>query len=252
MPNTIHWFENPATAVKTATDLLRQGGKAVVTPTKVGYIISTVDAGGLERKFDLKQRAKRKPAVVLCSSVEQLRELAVTNEQIEQLYSRCYQENLLLGCILPWRPEAMAKYIPEGADAMVHDARNTSCFVIRFGEPSEQIVRAIWEQDHKLTFASSANPSGQGNRGRLDGIGERIASGADLLIEADAYVAQQQPAASPETRYEQGVMISMVDEAGKLSAEPPVVIRRGLTVDRLMLELTRIYDKFDYRHGQYY
>ena len=84
MPNTIHWFENPATAVKTATGLLRQGGKAVVTPTKVGYIISTVDAGGLERKFDLKQRAKRKPAVVLCSSVEQLRELAVTNEQIDQ------------------------------------------------------------------------------------------------------------------------------------------------------------------------
>jgi len=252
MPSTINWSNGPEATVSQAVQLLKQGGKAIVSPTKVGYIIITTDAAGLERKFDLKQRAKRKPAVVLCSSVEQLRELAQTNEQIDQLYTRCYQENLLLGCILPWKPEAMKKYIPEGADSMVHDSRNTSCFVIRFGTPSEQVVGQLWANDHQLVFASSANPSGQGNRGKLDGIGERIASGADLLIDADDYVASQQPDASAETRYEQGVMISMVNEAGQLSDQPPVVIRRGLTVDRLMLELTRIYDRFDYRHGQYY
>jgi tRNA A37 threonylcarbamoyladenosine synthetase subunit TsaC/SUA5/YrdC len=252
MPTTIHWSENPETAITSAVKLFEEGGKAIVTPTKVGYIIATVDADGLEAKFDLKQRAKRKPAVVLVNSIEQLRELAVTDDKIDQLYARCYQENLLLGCILPWKPEAMAKYIPEGSDAMVHDTRNTSCFVIRFGEPSERIVKAMWDTHHQLVFASSANPSGQGNRGILAGIGERIASGADLLIEADAFVASQQPASDPATRYEQGVMISMVGEDGQLTDQPPVVIRRGLTVDRLMLELTRIYDRFDYRHGQYY
>src|SRR4051812_27733350 len=118
MPTTIHWSENPKKATSEAVTLLKQGGKAVVTPTKVGYIISTIDAIGLQAKFDLKQRAKRKPAVVLVSSLEQLHELAVTDDKIDQLYARCSEENLLLGCILPWKPEAMGKYIPEGAGTM--------------------------------------------------------------------------------------------------------------------------------------
>jgi tRNA A37 threonylcarbamoyladenosine synthetase subunit TsaC/SUA5/YrdC len=252
MNHTIHWADNPEAAIQQATELLATGGKAVVTPTKVGYIISTVDAAGLERKFDLKQRTKGKPAVVLCTSVEQLRELAHTDTKIDQLYARCYDQDILLGCILPWKPEAMAKYIPAGADPMVHDSRNTSCFVVRYGAPSEQIAAELWGKHHRLVFASSANPSGQGNRGQLDGVGERILSGADLLIEADDYVAAQQPGKSLETRYEQGVMISLVNDSGGLTTDPPTVIRRGLSLDRLMLELSRIYDRFDYRHGQYY
>lgn len=251
MQTTLHWSNNSKTVVATATKLLISGGKAIVSPTKVGYIVATVDAAGLERKFDLKNRPKRKPAVVLCASVEQVRKIALINPKIEQLYNRCYDQNILLGCILPWKPTAMSKFIPAGADAMVHDPHNTSCFVIRFGEPSEQIAKVLWDNHHQLIFASSANPSGLGNRGQLAGIGERIANGADLLIEADDYVRSQQPTASPETRYEQGVMISMVDTSGDLS-DTPVVIRSGLALERLMLELSSIYDRFDYRHGQYY
>ncbi len=68
----------------------------------------------------------------------------------------------------------------DGSDAMMMDARGTSCFVIKFGLPSEFIARELWDSHGKVVFASSANPSGQGNRGRIDGIGERISAEADL------------------------------------------------------------------------
>ncbi len=55
-----------------AVDLLLQGGKMLVTPTKVGYIIMTIDVGGLKRKFESKQRAPTKAGVVLFVSLQQL------------------------------------------------------------------------------------------------------------------------------------------------------------------------------------
>ena len=44
-----------------------------------------------------------------------------------------------------------------------------------------------------MVYASSANPSGKGNRGKVEGIGERIEGAVDLVIEADDYVASIQP-----------------------------------------------------------
>lgn len=247
----IHWSDNPEQAVQTAVEKLNVGGQAIVSPTKVGYIIVTADAAGVRKKFQLKNRPEKKPAVVLCSSVEQMKALAQTTPEIDELYQRCYDQDILLGCILPWRDDARRIYIPDGADQFVHDSRNTSCFVIRFGQPSERIARQLWENEGKLIFASSANPSGQGNRGRLEGVGEQIYNGADLLIEADGFVRAQQPNKDDTTRYEQGVMISMISDDISFT-DTPVVIRRGLDVDKLMLELTKIYDQFDYRHGAYY
>ena len=48
-----------------AVDLLLEGGRMIVSPTKVGYIIMTTDIGGLKRKFSSKQRSLNKPSVVL-------------------------------------------------------------------------------------------------------------------------------------------------------------------------------------------
>ena len=50
--------------------VLREPGGVIVSPTKVGYIIMTTDAKGLDRKFDIKDRPRNKPGVVLCSSIE--------------------------------------------------------------------------------------------------------------------------------------------------------------------------------------
>lgn len=237
--------------MKEAITLLLQEGKAVVTPTKVGYIIATTDRAGLERKFALKGRPRSKPGVVLCSSVAQVAELAEMSKEIRHLYESCFNKDLLLGCILPWKPKAIERYVPkDGTQELIMDKRHTSCFVIRFGKPSEAMCQELWDH-HRLIFASSANPSGKGNRGKLEGVGEQILTGVDLAMEDDAYVASQQPGATAGTRYEQGVMVSMVDADGRLT-DNPTVIRKGLAVEQLMLELAMIWNRFDYRHGAYH
>ncbi|MEL4152889.1 Sua5/YciO/YrdC/YwlC family protein [Corynebacterium bovis] len=243
-----------------AVDLLREPGHIVVSPTKVGYIIVTSDREGLERKFAVKNRKRNKPGVVLCGSMEQLRELAEMTPEIERFYQTCWDRDILMGCILPWREEAKA-LLPEGADELATDARGTSCFVIRFGVPGENIARELFEKDRRLVFASSANPSGQGNRGVVAGIGEAIAGEADLVIESDEYVAGIQPDKTVETRYEQGVMVSFVDADGTLVPEQhgersvspcPGLIRRGIYVDEIVAILSEQFNSWDYRHGQYY
>ncbi|ALJ19795.1 L-threonylcarbamoyladenylate synthase [Microbacterium sp. No. 7] len=241
-----------------AVELLRSGGGLVVSPTKVGYVIVAVDAAGLERKFEVKRRPRRKPGVVLCGSLDQLVTLAELSDEVEGFYRTHWRQDVLLGCILPWTRHGRA-HIPPGAEELVMDDRATSCFVVRFGEPGERIARALWDRDHTVLFASSANPSGQGNRGRVDGIGERIARGVDLVIEADDYVRSVQP--DTGSRYEQGVMVSFVDGDGELVPEQrgargvspaPTVIRGGLAQDRIVANLAAQFPTWDYRHGQHY
>jgi hypothetical protein len=112
-----------------------------------------------------------------------------------------------------------------------------------------------------VVFASSANPSGKGNSGRIDGIGERIHNDADLVIAGDDYVRSIQRGVTENDRYEQGVMVSMVDANGKLvpqqkgqrSIQPrPTVIRKGLHIDRIMSMLSDLFPSWDYRQGTYY
>ena len=70
-----------------------------------------------------------------------------------------------------------------------------------------------------MVYASSTNPFGKEKRGKAEGIGDHIENAVDLVIEADDYVASIQPDKTIETRYEQGVMVSMVDKDGKLILE---------------------------------
>lgn len=242
-------------------DLLNAGGGAIVSPTKVGYIIMTADKAGLERKFSAKERARNKPGVVLCGSMEQLKALAELTPEIEAFYQAHWDADVLLGCILPWKAEGK-QFIPQdGCDELMMDGRGTSCFVIKFGVPSEQIAAELWANEKKLTLASSANPSGKGNRGLIEGVGERIENEVDLLIEANDYVASIQPGESIETRYEQGVMVSMVDDNGTIVPEQkgergvtpcPVLIRKGLDCDKIMNLLSDHFLTWDYRQGAYY
>jgi tRNA A37 threonylcarbamoyladenosine synthetase subunit TsaC/SUA5/YrdC len=259
MDKKVNWNED---SVQKGLDLLKGVGAAIVSPTKVGYIIMTSDRKGLERKFDAKKRNLNKPGVVLCSSMEQLKELAQLNEEIEAFYQKHWDEDILLGCILPWKKESADKYIPDdGSRELMMDKRETSCFVIKYGTPSENIATKLWEEEGKLVFASSANPSGKGNRGVVEGIGGRIENEVDLIIEANDYVASIQPDMDEDSRYEQGVMVSMVDKDGNLipiqdgerQIEPcPILIRKGLDVDRIMFNLSEFFLSWDYRQGSYY
>lgn len=255
---TIHWNGG---LQPEAVKVLSADGGMIVCPTKVGYIIMTSDAKGLERKFDAKQRNRNKPGVVLCGSLEQLKELAQLNPEIESLYQQHWDQDVLLGCILPWKVDAVARIPEDGSKDLMMDRRQTSCFVIKFGTPGENLAKELWENHGKFSFASSANPSGKGNRGLVEGIGERIESQADLIIEANDYVKSIQPNESEKTRYEQGVMVAMVDEQGKLVPEQkgernitpcPILIRKGLDVDKIMSMLSDTFTTWDYRHGNYY
>lgn len=244
-----------------ALTILSGLGGMIVCPTKVGYIIMTSDKKGLERKFEAKQRNRNKPGVVLCGSMEQLKTLAQMNPEIEAFYQAHWDADVLLGCILPWKREAIDQLPTDGIKDLMMDSRQTSCFVIKFGKPGEIIAKSLWEQHGKFSFASSANPSGKGNRGLVENIGERIEEFADLIICANDYVKSIQPNESDATRYEQGVMVSMVDGAGKLIPEQaekrkvtpcPVLIRKGLDVDKIIGLLSNNFNTWDYRHGDYY
>lgn len=230
---------------------LDTAGNTMVSPTKVGYIIMTADRVGLNVKFEVKKRPTRKPGVVLCSGIEHLSALAELNDDILALYQAHYDQDILLGCILPWQKDAMHFIPDDGSTELMMDARQTSCFVIRFGKPSEEVVAHRWNNGKKLTFASSANESGKGNMGVFAGIGERILGGVTYAVEADDFVKSIQPTKTVETRHEQGVMVSMVNDDGSLT-DVPVLIRKGLDVDKIMALLADHYDSWDYRQGSYY
>lgn len=90
------------------------------------------------------------------------------------------------------------------------DSRGTSCFVIRFGAPSEIIADELWSKHDKLVFASSANSSGKGNYGRVAGVGGRINDEADLVIGADEFVHSIQPGTSEYNRWLRAVELFTV------------------------------------------
>lgn len=239
-----------------AIEVMNTEGGVIVSPTKVGYIIMTKDMKGLERKFAAKRRKRSKPAVALCGSLEEFRELALYDEKILKLYEMHWEQDVLLGCILPWSEKGRERLRKAGTEELATDERGTSCFVVKFGKPSELIAKKMWDDSETICFASSANPSGVGNKGKVANIGERIDSMVDLVIDGDEYVHSIQPNESEETRYEQGVMLSFVDDQGKLLVDGqspyPMLIRRGLDCDKIMRNMSKLYNSWDYRHGAYH
>ena len=228
---------------------LAEGNTVAIVPTKVGYIVAAVDRNGLERKFELKERPLNKPGVVLASVLEQFYEIAEVNDTFNrELIEQIYATGALCGFILPWNKKAMEHYVPEDLQELVQDKKGTSCFVYNHGIYTEVLANNMLRNHELIVFASSANPSGQGNRGRFKGIGEKIINGADIVIEADDYVKAQQPSKDEGSRYEQGVMVSLV-------TENPTVIRTGLdigTIVSVMAEVCGRKRAFDFRPGAYY
>ena len=157
-------------------DILKGEGGCIVCPTKVGYIIMTSDKAGLERKFEAKERNRNKPGVVLCGSMDELRALAQLNPEIEAFYQKHWDEDILLGCILPWKPEAFEKLkaYGDGREELMTDVRGTSCFVIKFGKAGEQLGCQTLGRRQDGLCLNQLTQSGKGNRGKVEGIGERI------------------------------------------------------------------------------
>ncbi|WGD50114.1 translation factor (SUA5) [Bradyrhizobium sp. CB1650] len=187
-----------------AVDLLLEGGRMIVSPTKVGDIIMTTDIGGLTRMFSFEeassQQARRRAVPVdgaaSAAPGPERRNRRVLSARLGQRHSA--------GLHFTLESRRQGTHPHDGSEPLMMDQRSTSCFVIKFGAPSELITHALWEDHGALAFASSANPSGKGNSGRVDGIGERINDEADLVIAADDYVRGIQPSANVKTATNKG------------------------------------------------
>lgn len=95
-----------------AVDILSGTGGMIVSSTKVGYIIMTSDGMGLKRKFAAKQRNLDKPGVVLCGSMEQLRELADMTGEIDAFYQKPGMKTFFLVAFCPGRRKRRRNTFP--------------------------------------------------------------------------------------------------------------------------------------------
>lgn len=226
------------TEIESAYNIVKEGG-LIVCPTKVGYILVGNTEAALLRKFDLKQRPLKKSAVVL-TNYENLFTVAQVPAEHQAFIDRIEESEYLCGFICERREEAFES-LDEKAREMSQQPDGTSCFVINHGAYSEYLVeRAVEDNSHIL--ASSANPSGTGNRGQFEKIGERILNGVDMAIEHDAYVAQRYEPDSGE----QGVMVSFM-------TEKPTIIRKGLNTEEIEAILADVYgeDGYEVQHGMH-
>ena len=139
-------------------EILKGEGGCIVCPTKVGYIIMTNDKAGLERKFEAKERNRNKPGVVLCGSMDELRALALLNPEIEAFYQKHWDEDILLGCILPWKAEAFEKLkaYGDGREELMTDVRGTAVLLSNLGKLVNNWLpnfgkKVRWSTPHQLT-----------------------------------------------------------------------------------------------------
>jgi len=224
--------------IEQAYQKIKEGG-LIICPTRVGYILVGNTEDAIKRKFQLKHRPLQKSAVVL-TDYEQIFDIAEVPQEHKKFVDAIEQADLLCGFIMKRREEKFVHLDPFTRD-ITRQPDGTSCFVIHHGDYSEYLTRRARE-DGMYIFASSANRSGTGNRGRFENIGVEIVNGVDYTIEDNAYVAQRYVPDSGE----QGVMVSFMGER-------PAVIRRGLNMKEIGEILDRVYGKdgWDMKHGEH-
>jgi hypothetical protein len=88
--------------------------------------------------------------------MQQIRLLANVNDEVDAVYKKARDEDILLGCSLPWK-ERTKNYIPTcSLKELMTDRRDTSCFVIKCGIPSESIARTLWESTRTVMAAEGS------------------------------------------------------------------------------------------------
>ena len=134
----------------------------------------------------MKGRPRSEPGVVLLSSLDQLEELAVVNDNIRGLYQSCWQKDILLGCILPWHLGRLIVTSHKTGHATwcrMHAAprASSSSMAIRRSASRRISGRTIVCCHLPLRRTRPA----KGNRGQLQYVGDDIIAKADHLVFAD-------------------------------------------------------------------
>lgn len=166
---------------KRVFDVLKAGGIALL-PGDVGYFLVAGNFDGVAKIFSTKNRGahKRHPTI---GSLELQRELhTLTPEQGEIIKHLTEDIGLPLAVVGRYRPDhAMMKHFDEesldasSADGTIHMAINV-------GSLANELAR-LAHAENFLLQGSSANPSGTGNKFRLEDVPEEIKSIADIVID---------------------------------------------------------------------
>ena len=161
--------------------VMKAGGVAVL-PLSVSYAIFAHTARGVERIFELKQRAQTKPNGVI-GNWDIFFEVMDTTARDKDLVRCIVQEyNLPLSVIAAFKPEHDWLRTVEFGGLRRATKGNTMDLLLNAGALHNELARMSWESASPL-MGSSANVSLTGSKFRLADVQESLKNGCDLMLD---------------------------------------------------------------------
>lgn len=161
--------------------IMRAGGVAVL-PLSVSYAIFAHTARGVERIYELKQRAQTKPNGVI-GNWDIFADVMETTQRDKDLV-RCITQDhdLPLSVIAPFRAEHDWLRTVEYGGLRRSTKGNTMDLLINAGPLHNELARMSWESAAPL-MGSSANVSLTGSKFELADVQESLRSGSDIVLD---------------------------------------------------------------------
>lgn len=169
-----------AADARTAFRCMRAGGVAVL-PLSVSYAIFAHTARGVERIYELKQRAQTKPNGVI-GNWDIFAEVMVTTQRDRDLVRCITQEHdLPLSVIAPFRADHDWLRTVEYGGLRRSTKNGTMDLLLNAGRLHNELARMSWEAAVPL-MGSSANVSLTGSKFELDDVQESLRRGCDVVL----------------------------------------------------------------------
>ncbi len=166
---------------RNAFRIMKAGGVAIL-PLSVSYAIFAHTARGVERIFELKQRAQTKPNGVI-GNWDIFCEVLDTNARDKDLVRCIIQDhNLPLSVIAPFKPEHDWLRTVEFGGLRRATKGNTMDLLLNAGALHNELARMSWESASPL-MGSSANVSLTGSKFRLEDVQDSLKNGCDMVLD---------------------------------------------------------------------
>lgn len=161
--------------------IMKAGGVAVL-PLSVSYAIFAHTARGVERIFELKQRAQTKPNGVI-GNWDIFSDVLDATARDKDLVRCIVQDyNLPLSVIAPFKPAHDWLRTVEFGGLRRATKGNTMDLLLNAGALHNELARMSWESASPL-MGSSANVSLTGSKFRLADVQESLKNGCDLVLD---------------------------------------------------------------------
>lgn len=165
---------------RTAFQVMVSGGVAVL-PLSVSYAIFAHTASGVERTYQLKQRAQTKPNGVIGNWDIFSGVLQVTQRDRDLVRCITLDHNLPLSVIAPFDPHHdWLRTVQFGALRRATKG-NTMDLLMNAGALHNHLARMSWDSATPL-MGSSANLSLTGSKFTLEGVQDSLKDGCDLVL----------------------------------------------------------------------